>query len=83
MDSIALFRAFIRRKISRIIYALALFRAQRTFRVGQCVYAKMKFSPPWPAVILELGERQARVQFFGWFNQWFVKIISCVFFLNL
>lgn len=50
--------------------------AKHSFRVGQCVYAKMKFYPPWPAIIQEIRNNQARVQFFGWFNQWFVVINS-------
>lgn len=72
MVSFYIFRAYIFGKFSYSISVLALFIMEavlRTFLVGQCVYAKMKFSPPWPAVILELKGRQARVQFFGWFNQ--------------
>lgn len=43
---------------------------KQTYQVGQCVYAKMKFYAPWPALILEIRGRTARVQFFGWQNQW-------------
>lgn len=40
------------------------------FKVGQCVYAKLKGSPAWPSLILEIIGQRARVQFFGWQNQW-------------
>lgn len=43
---------------------------KRVFRVGQLVYGKMKFYPPWPACILEVVGRNARVRFFGWDQQW-------------
>lgn len=45
--------------------------AKPIFRVGQLVYAKMKHFPPWPAIILEVKNRLARVQFFGWNEQWY------------
>lgn len=45
--------------------------SERGFQIGQTVYAKMKFYPPWPAFILEIHRRAARVQFFGWNNQWY------------
>lgn len=43
---------------------------KQSYKVGQCVYARMKFYAPWPALILEIRGRTARVQFFGWQNQW-------------
>lgn len=45
---------------------------KRTFKIGQCVYAKVKFYPAWPALISEIKGSSARVQFFGWMNQWYV-----------
>lgn len=43
---------------------------EQTFRVGEFVYAKMKFYAPWPALILAIQGRRAQVQYFGWQNQW-------------
>lgn len=43
---------------------------KQTYRIGQCVYAKMMFYAPWPALILAIRGRMAQVQFFGWQNQW-------------
>lgn len=53
-------------KISTIVMEVV----KRAFQVGQPVYAKMKFWPPWPAIILNIKGFSARVQFFGWQNQW-------------
>lgn len=44
---------------------------KRNFEIGHCVYAKMKFYPPWPALILDIKGFSARVQFFGWRNEWY------------
>lgn len=50
--------------------------SQRIFQVGQFVYAKTKFFPPWPAFILEIRRGSARVQFFAWNNQWYDEILD-------
>lgn len=55
----------------RIIERIIMEIAERIFQIGQFVYAKMKFYPPWPAFILELRRSTARVQFLGWNNQWY------------
>lgn len=49
---------------------LAMEVSERIFRIGYFVYAKMKGSPPWPAHILEIRVRMARVRFFAWNNEW-------------
>lgn len=56
--------------ISKVIMKIA----KQIFRVGECVYAKMKFSPPWPALIVDIEGPFARVQFFGWQNQSYVSL---------
>lgn len=58
--------------ISKIIMKIA----KQIFRVGECVYAKTKFYPPWPALIVAIEGSFARVQFFGWQNQWYVFFSS-------
>lgn len=55
---------------STIFLKIIMEISKQSFKIGQCVYAKMKFFAPWPALILEIQGQVARVQFFGWQNQW-------------
>lgn len=44
------------------------------FSTFEVVFGKQKGYPPWPAVIVDLssrGQRWAKLEFFGWQNQWF------------
>lgn len=44
---------------------------ERIFQIGHFVYAKMRGSPPWPALILDIRGRMACVRFLAWFDhQW-------------
>lgn len=44
--------------------------SRRSFYVGQCVFAKIKGSPPWPGIVVDIDKSRAKVVYFNWHNQY-------------